>query len=260
MRVTIVGSGKVATHLALRLYAKGVFIHQVYSRNAENAKALAKQVGAKAVSDYRTLAPGQDLYMLAVSDKAIEEVATKVAGELGSHGVFLVHTSGATPGAILRPYSKRHGVFYPLQTFSREVQPDWNSIPICIDANSAADMHSLELLGKTIAQKVVRIPDEKRAKLHVAAVFANNFTNHMLHLAWEIARKNDIDFDILKPLIRETIRKIEAESPADMQTGPAIRGDDTTINTHLELLEDNPSIQEVYRVLTGSIRAQKKQP
>jgi predicted short-subunit dehydrogenase-like oxidoreductase (DUF2520 family) len=261
MRVCIFGSGKVATHLARRLFKKGVFITQVFSRNPEHASLLAEKVSASPISDYSMVAGGQDLYIIAVSDDAIAQVAKGISNKLGPHGAFIVHTSGATPGAILQPFTKRFGVLYPLQTFSSAVEPDWDSIPICIDANSLVDIHSLESLGNTIGKKtVVRISDEKRAMLHVAAVFANNFTNHMLHLAWRIARENDLDFDILKPLIRETIRKIEEESPAGMQTGPALRGDDKTIEAHLELLEKEPSIREVYQVLTQSIQQHKKKP
>ena len=257
MRVCIIGSGKVATHLALRLFEKGVVIVQVFSRSIEHASTLAKLVQSKPINDYMDLAKGQDLYILAVSDNAIEPVAQKMQEVLGSQHAFVVHTSGATPGSILKEHFKRYGVFYPLQTFSKEVNPKWETIPICIDASNIADVHSLQELGKKCSNTVVRISDDQRAALHVAAVFANNFTNHMLHLSWLIAKEHGVDFSILMPLIKETIRKVGDNNPGDMQTGPALREDDNTIAAHLELLANHPDIQLVYEVLSKSILQQK---
>jgi predicted short-subunit dehydrogenase-like oxidoreductase (DUF2520 family) len=253
MRITILGSGKVATRLGLRLFQKGITISQVYSRNEEHARVLAGKLNAAFTNKLEDVKAGADLYLFAVSDDAIEELAKKLADQKGHHSSFVVHTSGATPSTVFKNSFKRYGVFYPLQSFSEEVEPQWDKIPICIDASNLTDMHNLSDLAHKCSNVVEPLTDEKRAGLHVAAVFANNFTNHMLHLSSEITRKFGVPFEILFPLIQETIRKIEKGTPEEMQTGPAIRGDQETIQRHLRLLEDWPDIQMVYDLITKSI-------
>ena len=193
-----------------------------------------------------------DLYLLAVSDEAIVPVA-RALYQLGLKDKLLIHTSGATPAAVLRPFSRRFGVFYPLQTFSRERAIDFSKIPICIQANRTDDETRLLRLGQRLSRSVHRIDDRQRAVLHVAAVFANNFSNHLFEISAQVLEREDLPFDLLRPLIEETAAKVQTQRPADMQTGPAIRGDRTTIERHLDFLDDQPRLRALYRSLTELI-------
>ena len=171
----------------------------------------------------------------------------------------MVHTSGATPQSIFEKNgAKRFGVFYPLETFSSNRNPDFSEIPICVDANSKKDFELLKKLGKKISSNVHHISDEKRAVIHVAAVFVNNFANHLSYIADDILKENKIPFEILLPLMKETVSKLENGAPSEMQTGPAKRGDEKTIQRHLEFLNDFPEYAKLYEIMTDGITKQKK--
>lgn len=251
--IVLIGAGNVGTHLGHRLHACGIPIKQVYSRQLRKAQKLARQVNAQANNQWTELYPNADLYILAVSDDAIADVAQKMYAQL-SPDVLVVHTSGATPSNVLQHF-RRHGVFYPLQTFSVDQGVDFSLIPICVSASQPEDEAFLEKTGQTVSSKVYRINDKKRAVLHVAAVFANNFANHCFQISHEMLEKEQLPFDLLLPLIQETARKITDQTPANMQTGPAIRGDVDTIQRHLDYLEKtNNPYREIYRQLSKSIQ------
>lgn len=194
---------------------------------------------------------------MAVRDDAIVPVAERLQPYAAS--ALVTHTSGATPGVDLAPYFERYGVFYPLQSFSANRTPIWSRIPFCVDANSDADLLFLKKVCKIIGNLVYQVNDDQRALLHVAAVFANNFANHCFAIAEKILDERDLPFEMLHPLMEETVAKALQDSPQKMQTGPAVRGDRDTINRHLELLSEHPDWQLLYERLTHSILKNSEQ-
>jgi len=250
MKISIIGSGNVASALTKRLFERGHEISAIFGRDRTKASALAKNVASIAVENLAKLPEDSDVYILAVKDDAIIEVAKGIKTNRG----IIVHTSGATPLVIFDGIHKNFGVFYPLQTFSAEVEADFNELPICISANSSENETLLKELALSICPNVYSISEEQRKGLHVAAVFANNFSNFLFTSAFDICKKADLDFEMLKPLIRQTLRKIELSDPDKIQTGPARRGDENTINLHENWLETrSPEFLQIYKVLTEAI-------
>jgi len=253
LKIVLLGAGNVGFHLGKKLNEVGVEIEQIFSRKKTNAKRLAKIVGSDFTNNIAEISSEANLYIIAVPDNAIPKVAASLSKIIPS-SKLVVHTSGATPSTILSPYFKSYGIFYPLQTFSIEREIEFNTIPICVDSNLKKHRISLEKLGKRISQNVHLVNDKERAILHVTAVFVNNFSNNLFTIGEKITKKEKLPFDILKPLIQETVLKIANHSPNDMQTGPAKRGDKKTLERHLKYLKKNfPEFVEVYEVMTNSI-------
>lgn len=253
--ITLIGAGNVAFHLAKRLYEKNIKIQQVFSRKISKAKRLAKLVGAQAINDLSQLQEPATIYIIAVHDDAIQEVAQRMSQQI--HQALVVHTSGAIASKVLKPYFKSYGCFYPLQTFSMEKQVDFETFPLCIYSPQKKNRQKLDQLARSICPNVYEVNDQQKSMLHVAAVFANNFSNHLFHLAEQISDEAGIDFDILKPLILETALKVQSHAPLDMQTGPAVRGDQETMLGHLKLLEGHPEWARLYRLLSAGIASDK---
>lgn len=249
MRIALIGSGNVATQLGRALKAAGEEIIQVWSRSMEHASALATELEVPAVSSYSAITPKADLYIISVNDDAISSVAS----QLPVRDKILVHTSGSTGMEILKGCSPQIGVLYPLQTFTKTKTVDFTRVPLAIEGNDPAVLEVLGTLGSKISQNVIPMDSAQRRALHVAAVFACNFTNHLYALASGLMQKNGLDFGLLRPLIRETADKVQTFLPLEVQTGPAVRGDQQTINKHLALLQDSPELQELYRRLSQSI-------
>lgn len=250
MNISIIGIGNVGTALARRLHQKGHQIIQLFSRHYEKAAALAQELNAEPCTELPKIRLGADIYLLAVHDDAIAEVANI----LSVAEAIVAHTSGATPMDVFEGKTNNYGVFYPLQTFSSAHPPDFEELPICIAANSEQTMEILTQLAESICPNVYKITEQQRQSLHVAAVFVNNFTNHLFAVANEICDKQGVDFDILKPLIRQTVRKIEKAAPKAVQTGPAARGDQGTIQRHIQWLQTNePNYEYLYKALTESV-------
>ncbi len=254
MKITLIGAGNVGYHLGKRLYKKGFFINQVYSRNLKNARRLAKKIKADFTDNIYTINSKSAIYILAIKDDAIGEVACQLAKNNALTDKLIAHTSGAVSSEILAPYFKNYGVFYPLQTFSKSQKVQFSKIPICIDAAQADSLELLRQLGKKISKKVSPLNDKERAILHVAAVFVNNFTNHLFYIGQDIVEQEQISFDLLKPLIWETVCKIENRHPKEMQTGPARRGDLKTLKKHIKYLKKFPKYAQLYDLLTKSIQ------
>ena len=233
IKVTLVGQGNVSYHLA-------------------KAFRLCREVELLAILNSREKLP-QDLIesgqvcIIAVSDAAIHEVSQK----LKQVKCLLAHTSGSIPLSAL-PTRVSKGVFYPLQTFSKERKIDFSNIPICIEAENEKDVRMLKVLGESISNDVREVSSSQRKSLHLAAVFSNNFINHLYHISNEICVKNNLPFDMLMPLIAETANKIKGLTPLEAQTGPARRKDSETIKEHLDLLKGSRH-KEIYSVLTDSI-------
>lgn len=252
----IIGAGNLATQLAMALAEKGITIQQVYSRTLERAMELAQKVNAQSTSELSQVVSGADIYVIAVKDSAIEEVLKGLPIDKES---LVVHTAGSIPMDVLNCFTQRYGVFYPLQTFSVTRKADFADIPICIEANVAEVLTNLEILGYRISSYVQQVSSEKRKALHLAAVFVNNFVNHMYAIGSDLLEQNNLDFKLLKPLIRETAQKIESMHPLEAQTGPAKRMDQQVIGNHLNMLEGQPEWQKIYSFVTQSIyRSQNK--
>src|ERR1700761_7904543 len=232
MRITIIGSGNVATHLAAAFKNAGHVMVQVYSRNLQNAALLAYHVKAEAIDSLEQINPETDLFIIAVKDDAIGQIAEKLA----PYQKLMVHTSGATDLYTLLAFTDNAGVLYPLQTFSKAREVDIRNVPVCIEGADAEITKTLEQLAQTISNKVYRIDSSQRKALHLAAVFANNFPNYLYTIAQQILVKNHLDFELLRPLILETALKVQVNFSAEVQTGPAIRNDELTMNNHLQLL------------------------
>lgn len=246
----LIGAGNLATQLALALHEKGVQVKQVFSMKLESAKELAERINSAFTNDLSQLLPEADLYIIAVKDTAIQEVLENI---ILAGNSLIVHTAGSIPMSILDGFSSNYGVFYPLQTFSKSRKVDFSDIPICIEANHPANLLKLEELGKRLSKSVNQINSDERKTLHLAAVFANNFVNHFYAIGSEILQDKKLDFELLKPLIRETAAKIEIMNPAQAQTGPAKRNDKNIINTQLKMLHERPEFQKIYSFVSESI-------
>ncbi|SNR96575.1 Rossmann-like and DUF2520 domain-containing protein [Flavobacterium sp. ov086] len=245
-RITIIGSGNVAQHL-IKAFTKSELIEivQVFSRKKEALTSLISF--DKIVNDFNELIE-VDLYIIAVSDKAISEVSK----QLPFQNRIVVHTSGAASLDVLDP-KNRKGVFYPLQTFSKKKEIDFSTVPMCLEAENTFDFRILESVAKSISNAVFPINSVQRKALHVSAVFVNNFTNHLYQIGQEICDEHQVPFEVLKPLIQETAEKIKTLDPIDAQTGPAKRNDTVTIESHLEYL-NNENQKNIYKLLTQSIQ------
>lgn len=248
-KVSFIGSGNVATHLAAELDRNGYLIHQIISRNKEHAFDLAKRFGAYSSSNLGDLYTDIDFLIISVSDDEIEAVAQKVA----QSSVIVLHTSGSVAMNVLS-LSSKYGVLYPLQSLSKNRSVDFRKVPLLIEGSSESVLKQIDELAFDLSNKVVRIDSEARRKVHLAAVMVNNFSNHLFAMASDYMDSNGLPFNLLVPLIRETADKLERLSPEEAQTGPARRGDIQTIETHLKMLEGHPELSTLYREMTELIR------
>ncbi|GAA4329894.1 Rossmann-like and DUF2520 domain-containing protein [Flaviaesturariibacter amylovorans] len=250
MNIVIIGTGNTATILGRKLKAAGHGILQVYGRDAAAASALAYELDTESTNYWSVVRRDADLYLLAVSDVAVDEVKQELQFADGT----VVHTAAAVPLDGLRGSADHYGVFYPLQSLQK------NSIrlpetPIIIDASDQATLHQLERLAHSISDRVVTASDADRLRLHLAAVFCNNFTNHLYALMEDWCAREGLDFTLLRPLILETAERVQTLSPRESQTGPALRNDTVTLERHLALLEEHPLLKELYVLMTRSIQA-----
>ena len=254
MEIVILGSGNVATQLALALNNAGENIIQVYSRQIDHAEQLASQVHAKAIAQLSQVNAFADVYLIAVKDEVIFEVVQYLKEIKG----IIAHTSGSTALGVFPIEMENFGVFYPLQTFSKHRNVDFKEIPICIEANNDFSVKNLQDLASQLSKHIYKIDSEKRKALHIAAVFACNFSNHLYALAADILNEKGLEFDLLKPLIAETASKIMENAPGSVQTGPAARHDEITIASHMAWLADSPNLQKVYEAMSESIKLKYK--
>ena len=242
--IVILGGGNVAYHLTNALLKNEVVnVVQVYNRSLDKINCFKNSTSiTNNLSDLKEA----DIYILAVSDNVISEISSS----LNLKNKLVVHTSGSMAMDELKSVSKK-GVFYLLQSFSKERKIDFSTVPICIEAENEKDLMQLKTLAKSISKNCYHINSNQRKSLHVAAVFVNNFVNHLYHIGYEICGQNKVPFEILLPLIKETANKITTLSPLEAQTGPAKRNDTKTIEKHMAMLTKNQ--QEIYTLLTKSI-------
>jgi predicted short-subunit dehydrogenase-like oxidoreductase (DUF2520 family) len=246
MRVTIIGSGNVATVMGRKIRHAGHVIQQVYSRNADHAKHLAEQLDSSyAVSDIDSSA---DLYLVAISDNALHGIHAWLS--LGDK--LVVHTAGSVPMNVLKDVSANYGILYPLQTLRKELNTN-TILPVLVDANNEYNRSQLFTFARSFADVVAYADDVHRSKLHLAALIANNFSNYLFTLAEEYCLKENVDFKMIIPLLEETAKRMNYASPAATQTGPAARKDLKTISKHLEMLADYPELRKLYEIFTAEI-------
>jgi len=250
--ISFIGSGNLAWHLAPALDNAGFVVKEVYSPNTRHAESLTGrlyQAEVKASLDFST--SPSSIFIVAVNDESISEIAREI---ILPEEAVLAHTSGSVPLTDLQfAATPNIGVFYPLQTFTKNKKVDFKQTPIFIESVNEETEIILTILAKAISHQVRKIASEERKALHVAAVFASNFTNHMLTLSQEIMKKNGLDYDWLKPLISETINKSLQLGPEEAQTGPAKRGDLEILEGHLAFLQDDPSTAEIYKIISQHI-------
>jgi len=250
MDIVIIGSGNVATVLGKKIKAAGHNIVQVVGRNSTTASALAYELNTESTNYMTLLNRNADIYIIAVSDAAIE----KVISDLQLPGKVIVHTAAAVSKDVLQNVSPHYGVFYPLQSLRKEM-PELPDVPVYFDASDDVAKSKLDALARSISVQVTEgAGQEERIKLHVAAVVVSNFVNHLYVLAEEYCKKEGIPFKQLIPLIEETADRVKTISPKDSQTGPAIRRDQETIHKHLEILQSHPHLKNIYVLLTESIQ------
>jgi predicted short-subunit dehydrogenase-like oxidoreductase (DUF2520 family) len=248
MQIVIIGSGNVATVLGRLCKRNGHEIIQVISRQAAHAKVLAEEMEC-AYTDYTgKLNDGAGLYLVAVADIALQQLNRSF--NLGN--ALIVHTAGSVSKDVLQDISVNYGVLYPLQSLRKEMTytPD---IPFLIDGNTQETITLIEDFAKTLSVNVTQTTDAERLKLHVAAVVVSNFTNHLYTLAEAFCTRENIDFSLLAPLIKETAERVQTISPALVQTGPAARKDVFTLDKHLQMLANHPALKYIYLKLTDSI-------
>lgn len=238
-KIILIGSGNVAHHLGHAFCNAGHQIVQVISRSETNAKVLAQKLNTDFETDIGKIKQA-DFSIIAVNDDSITAVTSEI------ENMHFAHTSGSVS-------IENGGVFYPLQTFSKDVLLDVKEVPFCISAEDKVFEATLLEVANSISNQVFQIDEKQRKTLHLAAVFACNFSNQMYVIAEKLLKKSDLDFEMLKPLITETANKIKQKSPQKVQTGPAIRGDRNTIQNHLELIED-AQLKELYKTITEQIK------
>lgn len=267
MRIVILGAGNLATNITKALKRAGHDIVQVYSRTMQSASVLANVVGCEAINDLSLVSPDADVYIIAVRDTAISDVARAICPIVSMRATIL-HTAGSVPMEVLltgdrnvcrgvpsqsttrvRPY----GVLYPMQTFTKGREVNFAEIPCFIEGSDAQALKMISLLARSISDNVREMSSEDRKYLHLAAVYACNFVNHCYELSSEVLERCGIPFDIMLPLIDETARKVHSITPAEAQTGPAVRYDRNVMDAHLRLLKDDQRMSDIYKLMSNSI-------
>lgn len=250
--IVFIGAGNLATNLAKALYCKGFRILQVYSRTEKSARALAQAVEADYTTRLEEVNGAARLYIVSLKDAAFEELLPSIVAAKPKDAL-IVHTAGSLPMSIWNGHSERYGVFYPMQTFSKQREVDFTKIPFFVEASSVADVELLKQVAGALSERVYEANSEQRKSLHLAAVFCCNFTNHMYALSAKLLKKSDLPFDVMLPLIDETARKVHELDPIDAQTGPAVRYDENVIGNHIRMLADEPEMQRLYELISQSI-------
>jgi len=250
MNVAILGAGNIGWHISKAFIKAGHPVKQVWSRTPEKAVDIALEIGANSITDLSLIGDNIDLVVLAVSDDAIVDVASQL--NLNNKQV-LVHTSGSTSIAALERYAVNYGVIYPLQTFSKNVEVDFLKVPVCVEGSTVEIGELLLSLANDLSESAQKLNSEQRVLLHISAVFASNFTNHFYTIAQNILAESGLNFSMIRPLIEATANKALHESPFELQTGPARRNDQLTIEKHSSLLIDKLELKALYEMVSQNI-------
>ncbi len=250
-RIVLIGAGNVATHIGISLQKNGWNIVQVYSRTEASASELGNRLGTNYVTSLTEVCMDADVYIVMVKDAVLQELIPSVVK--GREGALFVHTAGSMPMDIWKGHAVRYGVLYPMQTFSKLREVDFSTVSFFLEANAADELALLKEMAGSLSPKVYEASSSQRTFLHMAAVFACNFSNHMYALSAYLLEKQGLPFDAMLPLIDETARKIHELSPKEAQTGPAVRKDANVMNKHLEMLAKEPELKEIYKMISKSI-------
>ena len=251
MKVTLIGAGNLATQLGKSLKKAGVIISQVYSRTEDSARTLGELLETEWLTDIKALRDEADIYIFSVKDSVLCELISGVCKDRGDK--LFLHTAGSMPMSCFEGKALRYGVFYPMQTFSKTKDVDFERIPVFIEGNSIETEDVIRSLANKLSQRVIRLSSADRKYLHLAAVWACNFTNYCYTVASDILGEHGIPFDVMLPLINETTEKIKKISPKEAQTGPAVRGDRNVMSKQLELMNGKEDLQELYKMLSKGI-------
>ena len=249
MKVVIVGAGNVGTHFAKALKASGVDVLQIVSRTMKSAVELASEIGCAFATDFASINKNADVYILCVTDSQI----VPVLRQLFVGDKMIVHTSGSIGINVFYDYAVNYGCVYPLQTFSKFKDLNYAEIPTFVEANTEENKQMLIDLMKRVTPHVQALSSQQRSILHLSAVLVNNFSNHLCTLAESLLKENNMQFEVLKPLMKETFEKMLKYSPYEAQTGPAVRGDEQILQKHRDLLADHEDILAIYNALSASI-------
>ncbi len=250
-KISFIGSGNVATHLAKAFSRNGITVHQIYSQTCDNSEVLAWQSNSVYTCNMDELDMNVDLLIFAVKDEVIKDLSRMILAK--KPDIRIVHTSGSV-GLDVFEEAQYGGIFYPLQSFSKTKKIDIAQVPFLITSHNEAFKKELIAFAKILSEKVYEYTDEQRKHLHIAAVFVNNFSNHLFAIAQDYCEKHHLDYQLLMPLIHETITKIDTITPKDAQTGPAKRNDNEIIQKHLDILQkENEHLYHIYQLLTESI-------
>ncbi|MBO7052088.1 MAG: DUF2520 domain-containing protein [Prevotella sp.] len=250
MKIAMIGSGNLATHLSLALHGAGMSPCQVYSPTLSHASLLASKLGCPFTDDIGEVMTDADAYIISIKDDAIHETARQLAK--GRGGAVFIHTAGSVSIDVFNGVAEHAAVLYPMQSFTKGRTLCFKDIPCFIEATDDVSMHTVSQLAHAVCDKVVSIDSDKRKQLHLAAVFSCNLTNHCYHIAEKILQSEGLDFRILEPLIMETARKACSMSPHDAQTGPMVRNDVGVMQRQLDLITD-PLAKEIYQLMAKSI-------
>ncbi|MBD5201859.1 MAG: DUF2520 domain-containing protein [Bacteroides sp.] len=248
-QVVVIGSGNVASALAVAIENSGAgSVIQIYSRNIDHARALASRLECAATTDStEDISADADIYLVSLADDAVTETLTKIR----PNDALWLHTSGSLDMDVLSGMSDRYGVFYPLQTFSRNRKVDLSAVTLFTEGSSPAVEDEIARFGEKIFRNIIHADSVTRSRMHVAAVFACNFSNYMWSIAYDLLSEDGIPFDVLGPLLRETLDKALSMPPREGQTGPARRADQRIIEAHASSLP--PKEEEIYRLLSKNI-------
>lgn len=250
--VVFIGAGNLAVNLAKAMHRKGFHILQVYSRTPESASALASTVQAGYTTSLSEITPEGQLYIVSLQDEAFLHLLPEIVR--GKDNALIVHTAGSIPMSVWQGRTPRYGVLYPMQTFSKHREVSFDEIPFFIESNSESDTCMLKAIASLLSNHVYEASSEQRKSLHLAAVFACNFTNHMYTLSAKLLAKYNLPFSTMLSLIDETARKVHEISPQRAQTGPAVRNDISVMKEHLSMLNGEPEMQQLYELLSDSIK------
>lgn len=253
MKAVMIGAGNVATNLVRALSATGIEVVQVYSHTLAHARELADTVNAGATDDLSALEMGADIYIISVKDDAIVNVVSSIP----DNGALWVHTSGSIPMTVFEGRRQRYGVFYPMQSFSKQIATDFTEVPFFIEAVNDGVALEIGALAQRLSQRVFHATSEQRRRLHIAAVFACNFANHLWTLADDVLRDAELPFDVMLPLISTTVDKLKRLSPAESQTGPAMRRDHRVMQSHMAMLDKDKAL--IYKTLSDNIMKRHEQ-
>lgn len=256
-KITIIGSGNLATHLSQALSRGENIIKEVYSRNNDHAAQLAELLGAESTDSLEAVNADSEYYIFALKDDVLRTVAERLAKHLGKHrtvkkGCVFIHTAGSVPMSVFEGLTEHYGVLYPMQTFSKTRPVDFAQIPCFVEGNSSDTLKRITALAQTLTDTVVETDSAKRKKLHLAAVLASNLSNHCYRLAEMVVNEEGLDFGLFKPLVMETAAKAMAIGPKAAQTGPMVRYDQTVMAMQESLINDDLT-REIYRLMAKSI-------